>query len=60
MSNTNAPLLDGRVEVELDEALTQGLGALSQRHGATLYMTLRPGWAALLSRLCGHCSVGVG
>ncbi|MBW8832986.1 MAG: hypothetical protein JF606_27090, partial [Burkholderiales bacterium] len=41
----------GRVDFELDAALTQGLKDLSARHGTTLYMTLLAGWAALLYRL---------
>ena len=31
------------IELELDEALTQGLKALGQRHGTTLFMTLLAG-----------------
>jgi hypothetical protein len=42
--------------LELDEALTAGLQALSQRHGTTLFMTLLAGWAAVLSRLSGRRS----
>ena len=43
----------GMVALVLDERLTAGLRALSQRHGATLYMTLLAGWAGLLGRLSG-------
>ncbi|HEX9939387.1 MAG TPA: amino acid adenylation domain-containing protein [Longimicrobium sp.] len=51
----------GRVlEVELDPELTAGLKALSQRHGATLFMTLLAGWAAVLSRLSGQDDVVIG
>ena len=38
----------GVVGIELDEELTAGLKALSQRHGATLFMTLLAGWATVL------------
>ena len=46
--------------VELDEELTAALKTLSQRHGATLYMTLLAGWAAVLARLSGQDDVVVG
>jgi amino acid adenylation domain-containing protein len=46
--------------VELDEALTAALKTLGQRHGATLYMTLLAGWAAVLARLSGQDEVVVG
>ena len=49
-----------RVRVALDEALTAGLKALARRHGATLFMTLLAGWAAVLSRLSGQDDVVVG
>ena len=48
------------VEVRLDERLTAGLKALSQRHGTTLYMTLMTAWAALLARLSGQQDVVIG
>ncbi|HEX8317855.1 non-ribosomal peptide synthase/polyketide synthase [Longimicrobium sp.] len=48
------------LNVELDEALTAALKALGQRHGATLYMTLLAGWAAVLARLSGQDEVVVG
>ena len=48
------------VEVRLDEPLTAGLKALSQRHGTTLYMTLMSAWAALLSRLSGQHDLVIG
>ena len=44
----------------LDEGLTAGLKALSQKHGTTLFMTLLAGWAALLARLSGQQDVVVG
>jgi amino acid adenylation domain-containing protein len=50
----------GRVPVALDEALTAGLKALGRRHGATLFMTMLAGWAAVLSRLAGQDDVVVG
>ncbi|HEX6372560.1 MAG TPA: amino acid adenylation domain-containing protein, partial [Longimicrobium sp.] len=49
-----------RLELELDEALTAGLKALSRRHGTTLFMTLLAGWAVVLSRLSGQDDVVVG
>jgi amino acid adenylation domain-containing protein len=48
------------LKVELDEALTAALKTLSQRHGATLFMTLLAGWAAVLARLSGQDEVVVG
>jgi amino acid adenylation domain-containing protein len=48
------------VDVELDEALTGALKALSQRHGATLFMTLLAAWATVLARLSGQDDVVVG
>ncbi|HEX7241467.1 MAG TPA: condensation domain-containing protein, partial [Longimicrobiaceae bacterium] len=48
------------VGLELDEALTAGLKALSRRNGTTLFMTLLAGWAAVLSRLSGRADVVVG
>ncbi|HEU0055101.1 MAG TPA: condensation domain-containing protein, partial [Longimicrobium sp.] len=46
--------------VALDEALTDGLKALGQRHGTTLFMTVLAGWAAVLGRLSGQHDVVVG
>src|ERR1039457_6179507 len=40
--------------------LTAGLRALSQRHGATLFMTLFASWAALLYRLSGQSDIVIG
>ncbi|HST57175.1 MAG TPA: condensation domain-containing protein, partial [Longimicrobium sp.] len=48
------------VDVALDEALTEALKTLSQRHGTTLFMTLLAGWAAVLSRLSGQSEVVIG
>ena len=48
------------LKVELDEALTAALKTLSQRHGATLFMTLLAGWAAVLARLSGQDDVVIG
>jgi amino acid adenylation domain-containing protein len=48
------------VRVELDEALTAGLKALSRRNGTTLFMTLLAGWAAVLGRLSGQPEVVIG
>ncbi|WP_460064899.1 non-ribosomal peptide synthase/polyketide synthase [Pseudomonas sp. S2_H08] len=50
----------GNVEVLLDERLSTGLKALSQRHGATLFMTLMSAWALLMSRLSGQSDVVIG
>jgi hypothetical protein len=44
----------------LDEQLTAGLKQLSQRHGATLFMTLLAGWATLLTRLSGQQDIVIG
>ncbi|HEX8363580.1 MAG TPA: amino acid adenylation domain-containing protein, partial [Longimicrobium sp.] len=48
------------VGLVLDEELTAGLRALSQRHGTTLYMTLLAGWAAVLGRLSGQDDLVIG
>ena len=47
-------------EVMLDEELVTGLKELSKQHGATLYMTLLAGWAALLGRLSGQQDILIG
>ncbi len=47
-------------DVLLDESLTAGLKELSKQHGATLYMTLLAGWAALLGRLSGQQDILIG
>ena len=47
-------------ELVLEEALTAKLKVLSKRHGATLYMALLAGWAALLGRLSGQQDVVIG
>ncbi|MDQ1925164.1 condensation domain-containing protein, partial [Massilia pseudoviolaceinigra] len=49
-----------RIAVTLPAALTQDLRAFSQRHGATLFMTLLAGWSALLSRMSGQNDVVIG
>ncbi|WP_369951865.1 non-ribosomal peptide synthase/polyketide synthase [Ralstonia syzygii] len=46
--------------VTLDATLSSRLGALSQRHGVTLYMTLMAAWATLLSRLSGQHDIVIG
>ncbi|KAG9613471.1 hypothetical protein KCV01_g1174, partial [Aureobasidium melanogenum] len=48
------------VDVVLDADLTRSLRSLSQRHGATLYMTLLAAWAALVARLSGDEDVVIG
>ena len=47
-------------KLTLDQQLTAGLKDLGRRHGATLYMTVLAGWAALLSRLSGQQDVVIG
>jgi amino acid adenylation domain-containing protein len=46
--------------VRLDADLTAQLKAFSQRHGATLFMTLLTGWALTLSRLSGQDDLVIG
>ncbi|KTC25873.1 hypothetical protein AO391_06610 [Pseudomonas marginalis ICMP 9505] len=48
------------LHLQFDAELTQGLKALSQRHGTTLYMTTLAAWGALLSRLSGQDEVVIG
>src|SRR5205807_1615931 len=48
------------LDVMLDAELTAGLKELSKRHGATLYMTLLAGWAAVLGRLSGQQDILIG
>ncbi|POA48981.1 non-ribosomal peptide synthetase [Pseudomonas sp. MPR-ANC1] len=48
------------VDVLLDERLSAGLKALSQRHGVTMYMLMISAWASLLSRLSGQSEVVIG
>ncbi|MBC3271247.1 amino acid adenylation domain-containing protein [Pseudomonas sp. SWRI81] len=48
------------IALQLDARLSAGLKALSQRHGATLYMTLLGAWALLLGRLSGQTDVVIG
>ncbi len=50
----------GFVKLVLDEKLTNGIKELSQRRGATVYMTLLAGWAALLGRLSGQEDIVIG
>jgi amino acid adenylation domain-containing protein len=47
-------------DMVLDERLTAGLKELSKQHGATLYMTLVAGWAALMGRLSGQQDILIG
>jgi len=44
----------------LDTELTEGLKALSRRHGTTLFMTLLAAWATMLGRLSGQDEVVIG
>ncbi|HEX8429712.1 MAG TPA: AMP-binding protein, partial [Longimicrobium sp.] len=48
------------VGFELDATVTAGLKALGRRHGATLFMTMLAGWAAVLGRLSGQEEVVIG
>ncbi|WP_440531934.1 amino acid adenylation domain-containing protein [Variovorax sp. YR566] len=48
------------IEVGLDEELTRELGALAQRHGVTVYMTVLAAWAAVLARLSGQSCIVLG
>ncbi len=50
----------GTVPFRLSAELTSELRAFSQRHGATLFMTLLSGWGLLLSRLSGQADVVIG
>ncbi|MCP2012795.1 non-ribosomal peptide synthetase, partial [Duganella violaceipulchra] len=50
----------GCLALTIPAPLAAGLRALAARHGATLFMTLLAGWAALLSRLSGQDDVVVG
>jgi amino acid adenylation domain-containing protein len=50
----------GTQPLSISPELTAGLRLLSQRHGATLFMTLLAGWAALLARMSGQDDVVVG
>ncbi|WAJ35465.1 amino acid adenylation domain-containing protein [Pseudomonas sp. GOM7] len=49
-----------RLAVCLDSALTTQLKAFSQRHGATLYMTVLAAWAVVLGRLADQRQVVIG
>ncbi|GAB2875219.1 hypothetical protein GCM10027277_50670 [Pseudoduganella ginsengisoli] len=44
----------------VDAAVADGLRALAQRHGCTLFMALLAGWGALLARLSGQADVVIG
>ena len=48
------------VGFHLDEELTRGLKALSQRQGTTLFMTLLASWAVLLGRLSNQDDIVIG
>jgi amino acid adenylation domain-containing protein len=50
----------GAVPFRLSPELTARLQAFSQRHGATLFMTLLSAWGVLLCRLSGQQEVVVG
>ncbi|MEB2125416.1 condensation domain-containing protein, partial [Xanthomonas campestris pv. campestris] len=50
----------GTVSFALPDTLTSALRAVSQRQGATLFMTLLSAWAVLMSRLSGQEEVVIG
>jgi aspartate racemase len=50
----------GRQELLLPASLKAGLGALSQQHGSTLFMTLVAALQTLLYRYTGHTDLAVG
>ena len=50
----------GRIDFELDAALTRGLQELGQREGATLFMTLLAAFQVLLYRYSGQEDIAVG
>ncbi|MGH9334536.1 MAG: condensation domain-containing protein, partial [Vicinamibacteria bacterium] len=50
----------GKVERRLSESLTRSLRDLSQKEGATLFMTLLAAWKLLLSRYTGETDIAVG
>ncbi|SFD15634.1 non-ribosomal peptide synthetase [Pseudoalteromonas denitrificans] len=48
------------ISISLDADLSRKLKTLSQKHGATLYMTLLAGWAAVVNRLASQDDVVIG
>jgi amino acid adenylation domain-containing protein len=57
------PIQDYRganIAIALDAELSQGLRALGQRHGTTLYMTMLAAWSVVLGRLSGQDQVVIG
>ena len=48
------------LDIHLDAELCNALTSFSQKHGATLFMTLLSGWAILLSRLSGQNDLVIG
>ncbi|MGL4861210.1 MAG: amino acid adenylation domain-containing protein, partial [Enterobacteriaceae bacterium] len=48
------------VPIHLDSDLTRQLKQLSQSQGATLFMTVLAGWAAVLTRLSGQRDIVIG
>ncbi|CAI8787994.1 amino acid adenylation domain-containing protein [Kosakonia quasisacchari] len=49
-----------KIPLRLSEPLVASLKAFSQRHGATLFMTLLAGWSIVLSRLSGQDDLVIG
>ncbi|KAF9950728.1 hypothetical protein BGZ72_007664, partial [Mortierella alpina] len=48
------------VPVHLNAQVTQALKALSQKHGATMFMVILSAWSAVLSRLSGQEDIVIG
>nr|P0DUV4.1 RecName: Full=Malpibaldin synthetase; AltName: Full=Nonribosomal peptide synthetase mpbA; Short=NRPS mpbA [Mortierella alpina]QOW41314.1 malpibaldin synthetase [Mortierella alpina] len=48
------------VPVRVDAHVTQALKALSQKHGATMFMVVLSAWSAVLSRLSGQDDIVIG
>ncbi|KAF9271764.1 hypothetical protein BGZ68_003101, partial [Mortierella alpina] len=48
------------VPIRLDSQLTRALNSLSQKHGATMFMTILAAWSAVLSRLSGQDDIVIG
>ncbi|MCE4540811.1 condensation domain-containing protein, partial [Pelomonas sp. P7] len=46
--------------IHIEAAVLEGLQALGQKHGTTLFMTVLAGWALVLARLSGQDDIVVG
>ncbi|KAK9670909.1 hypothetical protein K7432_017264 [Basidiobolus ranarum] len=49
-----------RMPIRVDSRTTLALKRLSQKHGATLFMTILAAWSAVLSRLSGQDDIVIG